>query len=254
MSPEQVEDEKNVVEEFIEQELDNIAADSVLDEGRPIYREKTIREHFKPLIENSWTHKGYEGNALKSKVDRTLHKATEQYKHRKHDDHLLLLKKQLSALMNQVCGMGGHSREDGDKYSLLLDLKEKIDGTAFAAISDGTHSDDDKSLACAAKNFIVLALQRNKLGYSDRTKSGEKIKELLNDPEYQQLRQCLFGKSHANSPIHYLDLLKFSGYSPEDSKVKFFSSLNKQKTYDLYSSKKAEDKFLSQQEIRRFTS
>ncbi len=254
LSAEQASEEKSVIDTLISQELNNVAIDSVHDDGRPYYDEETITAHFKPLVENSWGEKRYEGNALKSKVDRTLHKATEQYKHRKHDDHLLLLKNQLSALMSQVCEMGGHSREDGDKYSLLLDLREKIDKTAFTAISDGTHSDDDKNFACAAKNFIVLALQRNKLGYSDRTKSGEKIKELLNNPEYQQLRQYLFGKSHADSPIHYLDLLKFSGYSPEDSKAKFFSSSNKQKTYDLYLSKRAEDKFLSQGEIIRFTS
>ncbi len=256
LSSEQVKEEQDFVEEFIEQELNNVTVDSVLDDGRTSYSQETVGEHFKPLIESSWQSKGYAGNELKSKVDRTLCKATSQYIQRKHDDHMSLLKNQLLTLMGQVCGINGHSKEDGDKYSLLLGIKDKIARTSFTVISNNPYrnNEDDQSLTCAAKNFILLALQRNKLGYSDRTKSGEKIKEILNNPGYKQLRQLLFGKSYENSSIHYVNLLKFSGYSPESSKVKFFSSLNKQRTYDLYSSKKNEDKFLGQQEIRRFTS
>lgn len=254
LTPEQIAEEQELVDNLINQEMNKVAMPSVSATNRqPRYNKTTIKKHFKPLIEEGWKNRQYNGDELKSKVDRTLDRVTEQYEQRKHNYDLTLLKTQLLALMEKVCEMPGHSKNDGDKYRLLLGIKQKITNTNFTKIDDyNTFIPDNESLACAAKNFIVLALQRDKWGYSDRTASGEKIKELLNAQGYAELRQCLFETRPENTSINYAELLEYSGYSSTESKVKFFSSQNKRRTYTLYSSKENEDRFLSQDEIRTF--
>ena len=126
--------------------------------------------------------------------------------------------RELIALMENVLALKGHKPQDGKKYELLSNLKRTIEGADVNL----------DFILTAAKDFIMLSLQRNQWGLTNTTASGEKIKALLNTPPFSALKTLLFPEKES---IKYRDLRALVCASND---VKFFSSSHKKSMYQFF--------------------
>lgn len=151
-------------------------------------------------------------------------------------EEIELHKQNLLCLLGEVLALKGHEEKDGEqyeKYRLLWSLQRKISSANFDTLEE---------VKIAAKQVFVLCLQKNKSDLTNTTKSGKKIRELLNSDKCRPLKLLLFPTQTA---VRYRDLVSNTGAST----VKFFSSstVHKRTMYGFYSAHK--DTLLKQEEI-----
>lgn len=140
-----------------------------------------------------------------------------------------LIKKQLLELCHHIIELQGKKKSYNqkhpiNKYSLLRVLYRKIKDKEFTSL---------EQLENAAKNVIMLSLQRVSFGLSSTTASGLLIRTLINQEQFSALNHFLFPIQQ--SPIRYRDLRTWIMGSPD--RPRFFSSCRKEKMYQLYLAK-----------------
>lgn len=144
---------------------------------------------------------------------------------------------QLLILLKDITAKNG----DQQKYALLKELKADIQKQPF---------DSEEALKTAAKNVILLSLQRAHFGFLNTTRSGSIIKAKLNDPKFNALKALL---GFSDAPVRYRDLRSLL-LGKNDEKA--FSSGKRKALFDgLFAEKRQADGcFVSELQIQTFFS
>lgn len=141
--------------------------------------------------------------------------------------------KVIHALSNRTTGQGT------DKRNRLEKLRSKILGTTFETKGQVEH---------AFRQFMWLICQRNHLGFSKTTSSGEAAKKLLNDADYKILKEAMF-EDKKGQAITCQDIWDFLIPEPGEkagkalSSSQYFSSKNNRSAvFSFFESKEDEEK------------
>jgi hypothetical protein len=153
------------------------------------------------------------------------------------DYRLVDAKLELRVLTCEILKINKHESKVDDKYNLLRNLASEIGMVIF---------DDEAELKKAARNFFYIALQRNNIGFTNTTASGDLIKSLFSNDKLSNLKKILFEKD-AHQPIQYREIRTFVCGSNDE---KLFSSSNSKKLYTFWQLPRA-SRILDDKEIER---
>jgi hypothetical protein len=173
---------------------DNEERKAVVDEARQLYLTYmneggvivSAAEHQQSVLRQLWKKRKFDGHHLEEIVTATFPALSEDISRKTHPYFLL------NGIMFKVL----NPDSTDDKYRLLGQIRVKM---LIHKVQD------DAGIKQIAKNFFYLAIQRNAIGKSNKTDSGELIVTLLNSPEFQPLRVFLFSEA----PIKYKDIRMF---------------------------------------------
>lgn len=221
-------------------------------------KEEKRKSFLKALLAQEWTKQGYSEHHLQFKLERTLSKlaekaintmtsirkmqtqirtsvVTEKY-HQLHAEKIQQTKDELIKLTKNVLNIGDHNVNTGNKYFLLRQLSNKIENADFKSV---------EAIRRLSKTFIMLSLQRNMIGFTNTTTSGDRIHGLLNTEEYKNLRQTLFS---SEAPIRYRDLRTLTCGANNE---RFFSSLYKNQMYQFFQTNM--DRLLKEDNVEHYS-
>lgn len=136
-------------------------------------------------------------------------------------NYFILSKKvhqQLGALVNAVRQY--IQAKSGEKYILLAKIGNYMISNNY---------NDNNTLALHFKNYFYVILQRDQLGFSNKTTSGTLIRTLLNTPEYQDLRRVLFGDG-----VNHVQYRQIRSFVCGDNNTRLFGFCQKRNTYHFF--------------------
>lgn len=217
--------------------LRNTKPDSFSQDGIPQYNnaevQKRLLEEAKSVILQR-AHEGKltlkDGNGQKLTYDQACHPSSDSLitqhaqplvANAKNEFQAYVNQRTLEKIKNEL-----DSLTDTMKLNEASNRKYQLLHSVACAIKK---QDDPKDFRMSMINFIVLALQRNKLSHKSSTTAANNIMNFFNNSRNKHLKNCLFlGKQ--NTPVTYQDLLDLT-----ETKTESHSYYQKTNRFSIFS-------------------